>query len=141
MASINTTVAATTEVAEETGVPPKSTPGDDVELEEEGESDEEDEDDGEDEEEYEWSGAEDFGEDEDKEDGEDEDEDGEDEDEDGEEEEDGDEGSEEEIIDQSDSQRWKDLPEGQYVDRAEKFNVKALLESESHPDPQTNSSS
>ena len=61
--------------------------------------------------------------------------------EDGEEEEDEDEGSEEEIIDQSDSQRWKDLPEGQYVDRAEKFNVKALLESESHPDPQTNSSS
>ena len=121
MASINTTVAATTEVAEETGVPPKSTPGDDVELEEEDESDEEDEDDGEDEEEYEWSGAEVFGEDE--------------------EEEDGDEGSEEEIIDQSDSQRWKDLPEGQYVDRAEKFNVKALLESESHPDPQTNSSS
>ena len=59
MASINTTVAATTEVAEETGVPPKPTPGDDVELEED-ESDEEDEDDGEDEEESDWSGADRF---------------------------------------------------------------------------------
>jgi hypothetical protein len=123
MASINTTVVATTEVAEETDVPPKPTIGNDVELEEEDESDEEEGDDGESEEESDWSGAIDFGMDED------------------EEEEDGDEGSEEEIIDQSDSQRWKDLPDGQYVDRAEKFDVGALLESESYPDPQTNSSS
>jgi hypothetical protein len=123
MASINTTVVATTEVAEETDVPPKPTIGNDVELEEGDESDEEEGDDGESEEESDWSGAIDFGMDED------------------EEEEDGDEGSEEEIIDQSDSQRWKDLPDGQYVDRAEKFDVGALLESESYPDPQTNSSS
>jgi hypothetical protein len=123
MASINTTVVATTEVAEETDVPPKPTIGNDVELEEGDESDEEEGDDGESEEESDWSGAIDFGMDKD------------------EEEEDGDEGSEEEIIDQSDSQRWKDLPDGQYVDRAEKFDVGALLESESYPDPQTNSSS
>jgi hypothetical protein len=133
MASINTTVVATTEVAEETDVPPKPTIGNDVELEEEDESDEEEGDDGESEEESDWSGAIDFGMDEDEEEEDGEGEDGE--------EEDGDEGREEEIIDQSDSQRWKDLPDGQYVDRAEKFDVGALLESESYPDPQTNSSS
>ena len=121
MASINTLLAATTKMAEKLGVPPKPTLGTGLEWQDEVMTDEEESEEDEEDEEIEWSGVEDYGEAEEEEEEEEEGGEGGD----GEEEEE----SDGEPIDDSDCQRWKDLPEGHYTDRAENFNAGALLKS------------